>query len=629
MIRIFLGMLLSVFLFSSALGAEPIENRLSYERTFGDKIAKLVIYEISRQSSGKSDNPLVIVGDWNFSIRLQPITPVPARQLIENQLRSSARQGGKDLWELFLNSGFDLYLVDVQSWDMDLVPVGVLLNDALNDIWSNRTTQANKFKIIGLGMGGVVARLAIAISENAGNDRVAIYVSLDSPHRGLIIPVGIQAVLAFWQRVSFSAGDTLNELAWEGIRERMLEAIDNYGRDPADPTKFGDPVFLAPPSLFSSFQGAYDQFMPKKPRTVAFSNGSRLVQPQLSNPYDRVMFDFNFDPGGIFYPGAYRAYIKSFKQTAEETAHHVDQTFGTFSPGENEFVFDKISTPSCSFSPPEWIGCILESSSQGIGIQWLSNIEAAAGGYLDSYQQLASEFDRRFSDYDPLFTLPPAPPAFTAFQANPGGHSFVPVASALDLPVDTASRENVWAVPVDELTVCIPRPFGSGCIDITIPALSSTFQATYNASGNTQHLDLSAYAIALETEVIEANRNRSESIGADTIEFHPIESTYTTSAATPSCPGGVFSFSAQLFNRITSPAFSDLRVEATTLKENNLVQYDDGALGRENAIVPVPRTEEYVDGVLGPKEVVVVPFQICLFQRQAFSFFVNVFGVKR
>jgi hypothetical protein len=88
----------------------------------------------------------------------------------------------------------------------------------------------------------------------------------------------------------------------------------------------------------------------------------------------------------------------------------------------------------------------------------------------------------------------------------------------------------------------------------------------------------------------------------------------------------MFSFIGRIAAHPSSPALIDLRAQVLTLTDENLLQNADNGPGGAAAILTVPRTHGYTDGVLHPDEAVDVPFVICLQDLRPFRFFVDVLG---
>jgi hypothetical protein len=109
------------------------------------------------------------------------------------------------------------------------------------------------------------------------------------------------------------------------------------------------------------------------------------------------------------------------------------------------------------------------------------------------------------------------------------------------------------------------------------------------------------------------------------LSFNPVPSTFHTSPATTDCGAGTFSFKARLTNT-GSHSFSHLAVKVTALTNGDLLQNADGGPGGVGALLTVPATGAYADGVMAPGESVDVSFVICLRTEGAFTFFVDVLG---
>jgi hypothetical protein len=117
------------------------------------------------------------------------------------------------------------------------------------------------------------------------------------------------------------------------------------------------------------------------------------------------------------------------------------------------------------------------------------------------------------------------------------------------------------------------------------------------------------------------------------VTFSAQSSTYRTLNDTTGCPAGSagkFTFTASLTNKPSSPSIADLSVRVATLTNGNVLldAQTNAVLGGAGAVMPIPKQGMYSDGVLGPGELVDVPFIICLQTQQAFQFFVDVFASR-
>jgi hypothetical protein len=113
------------------------------------------------------------------------------------------------------------------------------------------------------------------------------------------------------------------------------------------------------------------------------------------------------------------------------------------------------------------------------------------------------------------------------------------------------------------------------------------------------------------------------------VSFEAIPPTFHFTPDPTGCPAGfvgTFSFEARLTN-ISEHSVTDLVVMVITLTNGNLLQNANGGPEGVGALLTVPQQDEFTDGVLGPDELVDVPFLICLRERQPFQFMVDVFGI--
>jgi len=115
------------------------------------------------------------------------------------------------------------------------------------------------------------------------------------------------------------------------------------------------------------------------------------------------------------------------------------------------------------------------------------------------------------------------------------------------------------------------------------------------------------------------------------VNFAPLDSTFRTTSDTAGCPAGFvgqFMFNAQLTDKIDSPPLSDLIIQVATITNGNLLQNADGGPAGVGAMLTVPKTGDFSDGVLSPGESIDVRFSICLKITAQFSFLVDVFGTE-
>lgn len=129
--------------------------------------------------------PLIIVGDIDLSA-LSEDFKVNLAALINN----SAIGNGL----LQLNQIFDIIYVNYKDGLADLTRNGEMVRQAIKKIQANQSSfGCDQSYVIGLGMGGVVARIALNKMEQAGeNHNVRKLISVNSPFQGMNMPIGLQ-----------------------------------------------------------------------------------------------------------------------------------------------------------------------------------------------------------------------------------------------------------------------------------------------------------------------------------------------------------------------------------------------------------------------------------------------------
>jgi hypothetical protein len=174
---------------------------------------------------------------------------------------------------------------------------------------------------------------------------------------------------------------------------------------------------------------------------MAVSNGSITGEEQILGNYGRVQFNFDFDPSG---PGDFDSTLRSFNQFG-----------GDIQYSRNHIGRGVISSETITMTLP------------------FPNFENGPGGYRTTYrtvqQSITNGLEERCEDGLPDWC---GEVPFGNIIGD-GRHTFIPLASALDLDVDIKTREGVFAVPA--------------------PNVRSPFDALYTTPKNTEHVDLNAF----------------------------------------------------------------------------------------------------------------------------------------
>ena len=171
-----------------------------------------------------------------------------------------------------LNQLYDIVYVDNNNGFDDIFRNARLFEEALARINAKRDPLHDKSYVVGLGMGGLVARYALRDMEIKGlNHDVCKFISLNAPHKGVNIPIGLQALIRYIQNIRIAkifikeivrkADSIANVLDSKLIKQMLIYTIDKeyeYSNEHA------------------AFMQEYERIgMPMQCENVAISNGSR------------------------------------------------------------------------------------------------------------------------------------------------------------------------------------------------------------------------------------------------------------------------------------------------------------------------------------------------------------------
>ncbi|WP_225840122.1 triacylglycerol lipase [Streptomyces sp. NK08204] len=126
-----------------------------------------------------------------------------------------------------------------------------------------------KLMVGGFSMGGILARYALAKMETDGETHgTEVYFSYDSPHRGAVIPIGLQAFAAFIPNLAGQAPDPNNDF-YQYVNSPAAQQMLAYYYDHEK-----DEVGLHP--LRQAFLDALQEvdFWPRQTRRIGVANGT-------------------------------------------------------------------------------------------------------------------------------------------------------------------------------------------------------------------------------------------------------------------------------------------------------------------------------------------------------------------
>lgn len=381
-----------------------------------------------------------------------------------------------DLLDELVLRGFTPVLIDFEEGSGDLFTNAQLVTDILVRLRDSRT-DLQPMVVSGASMGGQLGRIALRMMEGQGEAHcTALYISLDSPHWGANVPMGLQHLIHF--------------LSEEGI-DNMADLSEALMSPAARQLLFRQVSSLTPRI---QYQDALDAMgLPLSCRNIAIANGSQEPLPGGDGPlllYDHALLETNW-PGDIG---------QLFHLEIHPTPGDADHPQAMV----NQPVLTAVEWPDDGNWPWPLSPFVAHGFS---GATWpTAEPDVAPGGTRPSMLQFATAFNAGLDEADlPLgYNIPGIAPS--EFQAL---HSFIPTASALG----------------------ISPPWPSGPLPSDV--LETTpFDAVYVPPANEPHSEINAgnrLFLLDELDRIQCPLAPGQSLG-DTLVAKPTESTWPLSA---------------------------------------------------------------------------------------------------
>lgn len=196
-------------------GAKPVETfaRIAADATQKGGIIQ-AIYLNKGQTGGKFIRPLIIAGDMDLSQLVGGSATVDLNTML------GIEGIGSSLDEL--SKIFDIIYIKYNDSTDDLFKNGLFFRKAIEKINENRFSVSDDSYVIGLGVGGVIARIGLNTMEKTGEDhKVQKFIAINSPFRGMNIPVSLQLMI----RQIYSVGDALGSMAPE-VKRTVQKYVD-------------------------------------------------------------------------------------------------------------------------------------------------------------------------------------------------------------------------------------------------------------------------------------------------------------------------------------------------------------------------------------------------------------------
>ena len=139
------------------------------------------------KTGGKFIRPLIVVGDFD-------LTALFGGEAMDLESLSSTPGIGEQMKAL--SQIFDIIYIKYNDSTDDLMRNGEFVRKAIKLINENRFTVSDDSYVVGLGVGGVVSRIALNLMEKDGvQHKVQKFIAVNAPFRGMNIPLSLQALI--------------------------------------------------------------------------------------------------------------------------------------------------------------------------------------------------------------------------------------------------------------------------------------------------------------------------------------------------------------------------------------------------------------------------------------------------
>ena len=281
-------------------------------------------YEIFLSADNILDKPFIVIDGFDPGDTID----IPG---VYSLLDFVGTSGTQNLADLVRAEGFDVVILNFLTYtrDEDAVTVdggadfmernAMILVELIETINAEKAANSPEQNvIIGLSMGGIIARYALNYMENQSiNADTRLYISFDSPHHGANIPIGLQHQLNW---LAFNDTNPIAEvqplinglLKSPAARQLLTDHLDAH-LSGSDLVTF-DPALTLPQA--HPFRGFFETNInsltpsgfPENVRNVAIINGSGIGNPYFAignsgptvgNEYPVIDTDFDV-PAGPF-----------------------------------------------------------------------------------------------------------------------------------------------------------------------------------------------------------------------------------------------------------------------------------------------------------------------------------------
>jgi len=188
--------------------------------------------------------------------------------------------------------GYDIVYVDNKDGLDDIRRNAKLFQEAIEYVNAHKAEGNYENVVLGLSMGGLVARYALKKMENANiNHNVCKNISFDSPHRGANVPVGIQAMVRYIENLDFNIFWVITVANAASLDDRLSAAIKLINKPASKQLLiyYMNKNYNYDNSTHNSFMQEYQSLgVPQNCQNIAIANGSNNGTT-IFPPYSQIL----------------------------------------------------------------------------------------------------------------------------------------------------------------------------------------------------------------------------------------------------------------------------------------------------------------------------------------------------
>jgi hypothetical protein len=286
----------SIALRAYIIGVEPDIDWPATSQHFGGKIQ--IAYS-SYNYSGTIRKPLIVAEGFDPLSVLNPEDGIDIQDFIYQDSLSAGTinvsYSGGNLRDNIELAQYDIIYLDYNNGVDDIWRNARLFREIIN--WVNQNKVGNEPNVVmGISMGGLVARIALRQMEVAGeNHQTSKFISVDSPHKGANVPLGYQALVRHLQEFSIilEIGQIFGYDYYRQLRQ-VIELLDSPAAQQMLIYSINSQGSFAN-TVHNQFQTEYDNLgFPQQCQNVAIANGSNYGTALFAPGANLVNYNYEY-----------------------------------------------------------------------------------------------------------------------------------------------------------------------------------------------------------------------------------------------------------------------------------------------------------------------------------------------